>query len=223
MQKRSLLLFVLTGVIFSLSAQGVKMGLLASPQVTWMQSDASHIKSDGPLVGFSFGLLSDFFFAERYCISSGISINNSGGKLKYEQPTIFKTNDSLIDNLAAGTQVNYRIQYIEVPLAFKFQSNQIGYFEYYAQFGLTGQVRVNATCSISDYDLNKVGCKDEINLFNVGYNIGGGIHYYLAKNTAITAGIIYTNGFVDITNNDRKSQNDKTVLKSVTLKFGIIF
>lgn len=222
MQKSSILFLLLTGIVFSASAQGVKMGLLASPQVTWMQSDASHIKSEGPALGFNFGLLSDFFFAERYCISTGININNSGGKLKYEQPISFKTNDSLF-NLAAGTQVNYRMQYIEVPLAFKFQSNQIGYFEYYAQFGLTGQVRVNATCSISDYELNKVGCKDEINLFNVGYNIGGGIHYYLAKNTAITAGIIYTNGFIDITNNERKSQDDKTVLKSLTLKFGVIF
>jgi hypothetical protein len=222
MRKKSFLLILFTAMSVSLWSQGVKMGLLASPQVTWMQSDASHIKSAGPLVGFNFGLLSDFFFADRYCISSGINIDNSGGKLEYQELTPFKTNDSLF-NLAAGTTVNYRMQYIDIPLAFKFQSNQIGYFEYYAQFGLTGQVRVNATCSISDYDLNKVGCKDEINLFNVGYNVGGGIHYYLAKNTAITVGLIYTNGFVDITNNDRKTQSDKTVLKSVTLKFGIIF
>jgi hypothetical protein len=137
--------------------------------------------------------------------------------LVYNESTHFKTSDDTL-TLAPGTLVKYRIQYLEVPLAFKFQSNQIGYFEYYAQFGLTGHVRVSANCTIDDQKINKAGCKDEINLFNVGYNIGGGINYYFSKNTAITAGIIYTNGFIDITNNDHK-----TLLKSITLKFGVLF
>jgi hypothetical protein len=220
MFKRTLLATLALCLATIVSAQGVKMGLLASPQVTWMASDNNSIKSDGPMLGFNFGLLSDFYFAERYCMSTGITINNSAGKLKYNKGTSFKTSD-ILDTLVAGTTVKYRIQFIEVPLSFKFQSNQIGYFEYYAQFGVTGMVRVSANCTIDDYDINKAGCKDEINLFNVGYNIGGGINYYFSKNTAITAGVIYTNGFVDITNNDR--HDDKTLLKSVTLKFGVIF
>jgi hypothetical protein len=220
--KRIFLVVLSAGFILSASAQGVKMGLLASPQVTWMSSDANSIKSDGPMMGFNFGLLSDFYFADRYCISTGITINNSAGKLVYNDSTPFKTSDEM-DTLMPGTMVKYRVQYIEIPLAFKFQSNQIGYFEYYAQFGLTGHVRVSANCTIDDYDISKAGCKDEINLFNVGYNIGGGINYYFSKNTALTAGIIYTNGFVDITNNDRKTKPDKTLLKSITLKFGVIF
>ncbi len=230
--KKIALLLTITAFSVSLSAQGVRMGLTASPQFSWLKSDASSISSDGGQFGFNFGLLTDFFFAERYSLSTGLMINNTGGGLKYSDSLQFKTSD-ITYNLSSGS-IKYKIQYIDIPVAFKMESNQIGYFVYYAQFGITNHLRVGASADIEGesistdgvnmiVSLNGVGCKDEVNFFNMGYNIGAGANYYFSKNTAITFGILYTNGFIDVTNNSDKKIQDDASLRSVTLKLGVIF
>lgn len=216
--------FILLLSFFTLSvfSQGVRMGIIASPQVSWMKSDAGSVKSDGTAMGFNFGLQSDFFFSERYSISSGLYINNTGGNLQYNEITGFTTSDSSMF-LPSGTSIRYRLQYIEVPLAFHLESNKIGYFVYHAQFGITNQIRVGATADINAndniHDVDGVGIKDEVGFFNVGYNIGGGVDYYFSKNTALTLGLLYTHGFVDVT----KESDDNVSLRSIALRIGIIF
>ena len=103
--------------------------------------------------------------------------------------------------------------------------NKIGYFKYYAQFGLINQIRVGASADIKDatQDFSGVGCKDEVGLFNMGYTIGAGALYYFSKNTAVSVGLIYTNGFVDITSNKGKDVKDKATLKNVSLSVGLLF
>jgi hypothetical protein len=55
----------------------------------------------------------------------------------------------------------------------------------------------------------------------MGYNIGAGMNYYFSKNTALTFGLLYTNGFIDATNN--QDNNDNISLRSITLKIGVLF
>ena len=215
--------FILLLSLFSLGvySQGVRMGVVASPQVSWLKSDVGSVKSDGSVMGFNFGLMSDFFFAERYSISTGLYINNTGGNLQYDSTGI-QTSDGNI-NLPLESSIRYHLQYIEVPLVFHLESNKIGYFVYHAQFGLTNQIRIGATGDINSLDDTKdvdgVGIKEEIGLFNVGYNIGGGVNYYFSKNTALSLSLIYTNGFIDLT----KESDDNVSLRSVALRIGIIF
>lgn len=226
--KKIVLFIAITAVAISTYSQGVRMGLSANPQISWMKSDASSISSDGAQFGFSFGLLSDFFFAERYSFSTGLLINNTGGKLNYTDSLHFNTNDKSYD-LLPGASIKYNIQYIDIPVSFRMESNQIGYFVYYAQFGVTNHLRVGASADIKGdtetetLSLNGAGCKDEINFFTMGYNIGGGANYYFSKNTAITFGVIYNNGFIDVTSNSDKKVKDNASLRSVTLKLGVIF
>lgn len=222
--------FIIIAVLFTTNSfsQGMRMGLTASPQLSWMNSDASTIGSDGVQMGFNFGLLTDFFFAERYSLTSGIMINNTGGKLKYNDSLLFETNDKTYD-FGEGAAIKYKIQYIDIPLSFRMESNQIGYFVYYAQFGITNHFRVGASADINgnfqgeELSLSGVGCKDEINFFNMGYNIGAGTNYYFSKNTALTLGILYTNGFIDVTNNNNKRAKDNVSLRNITLKIGVLF
>lgn len=209
-------------LIFSSFAQGVRLGLSASPQVAWLKSDVSSVKKDGSVMGFNFGLNTDFFFAERYSFSSGLFINNTGGNLAFDNPTSFTTSDSSMV-LPANSSVRYKIQYIEIPFAFHMESNKIGYFVYHGQIGLTSQVRVGATANINasddTYDVEGVGVKDEIAFFNMGYHICLGADYYFSKNTALTMGVTYTNGFIDVT----KETDDNVSLRSIALKVGILF
>lgn len=225
--KKIVLITAITLLTIYTYSQSMRMGLTASPQISWMTSDASTVSADGAQFGFNFGLKTDFFFADRYSLASGITINNTGGKLKYDS-TRFVTNDRTFEKLE-NASIKYKIQYIDVPLAFRMESNQIGYFVYFAQFGVTNHFRVGASADISgtnedeDISLSGVGCKDEIGFYNMGYNIGAGTNYYFSKNTAITLGVIYTNGFIDATSNKGKKVKDNVSLRSVTLKIGVLF
>lgn len=224
--KKLLVIFVSTLLVSQAFSQKIRMGLTASPQLSWLTSDVSKIASDGVQMGFNFGMQTDFFFSDRYSITSGIMINNTGGSLIYNDSLRFKTSDAELQ-MDPGATVKYKIQYIDIPLAFRMESNQIGYFVYYAQFGITNHIRVGASANIegaqgvSNISVDGSGCKDEVNLFNMGYNIGAGANYYFSKNTAITLGILYTNGFIDVTSN--KSFDDAAMLKSFTLKIGLLF
>ncbi len=232
--KKITILFAIAVFTIPLFAQGVRLGLTASPQLSWLKSDASSISSNGTHLGFNFGLLTDFFFAERYSLSTGLMINNTGGSLKYADSLRFKTSD-ITYNLIPNSVIKYKIQYIDIPIAFKMESNQIGYFVYYAQFGISNHLRVGASADIegvyeptdgsanTEISLNGAGCKDEVSFFNMGYNIGVGVNYYFSKNTAVTFGILYTNGFIDVTNNSDKKVKDNALLRSVTLKLGVLF
>lgn len=220
--RRIAVLLVIFSFAFTAQSQGIRMGLSASPQFSWMTSDAGNTDNDGAVLGFNFGLMTDFFFAERYSLSTGVLINNTGGTLMYNDSIRLNTSDDLYD-FGEETSIRYHIQYIDVPLAFKLESNQIGYFVYWAQFGVTNHIRVGSSADIESQDINGVGIKDEINLFSMGYNVGGGMNYYFSKNTAITVGVVYNNGFIDITNNKGKRNDDTVSLKSLQVKFGFIF
>lgn len=205
-------------------AQGVRMGITASPQLSWMKSDNGRVTSDGAQMGFNFGLMTDFFFAERYSFSTGVTINNTGGKLIYADSLDFNSNGE-IHTLEPGASVKYKIQYIDIPIGFRMESNQIGYFVYYANFGVTNHLRVGASADIESetVSLNGAGCKDEVSFYTMEYNIGLGADYYFSKNTAITFGILYSNGFLDATSNTDPKMNDNVSLRSITLKLGILF
>ena len=58
-------------------------------------------------------------------------------------------------------------------------------------------------------------------MFNLALNIGGGSSFDLGANNAVTVGLIYKNGFLDVTSNEQF--DDKTTLNSVVLKIGLIF
>jgi hypothetical protein len=217
------LLFVLFSV--TLYSQGIRLGLGLNPQLSWLKSDLETVKSDGPVMGFSFGVLSDFFFAERYSFSTGLFINNTGGKLMHSDTIDFETNKSTYELLPTSL-IKYKIQYIEVPLSLRMESNKIGYFVYNAQFGLTNQFRINASSDIesdnptASFSVTGAGCDNEVSFYNLSYNIGAGFDYYFSKNTALSLGIIYTNGFLDVTSN---SLNDKVSLRSIALRIGVLF
>ena len=211
-------LFFLANTTFS---QGLRLGFVASPQLSWISSDINKVKTDGNQFGFDFGLNADCFFAKNYALSTGITINNAGGKLNYSDSVSLKASDSLY-NFAGGTTIAYKLQYIKLPISVKLKTNQIGYFTYYGQFGLTPQILIGAKADVSSYSISDVNIIDEIKFFNLAYNVGGGFEYAVGGSTAITFGVIYTNGFIDVTKNDNNA-DDKAVVNSVTFKLGVLF
>ena len=119
----------------------------------------------------------------------------------------------------SGSKLKYNLQYIEVPLGLKFKTNEIGYTTFYANLGFSFQVNIKATGKDSYKVIENENIKDEIRLLNMGYYFGAGIEYSLGGNTALIAGINWTNGFIDITSGNP----GKITLGILQLRAGIIF
>lgn len=218
--KRTILfvIFLMLG-IGALHAQGIRFGIIANPEVSWMGADIKSIDNSGTRLGFNAGMTMENYFADNYAFVTGISICGEGGKLTYSQDSLVYSVHGNQISIPEGSKVSYKLQYVEIPIGLKFKSNEIGYVTFFAKLGFTGQINIKASATDSQKNLEDDNISDEINLFNLGYHFGGGIEYSLGANTALVAGITYTNGFLDITTRSK----DKVTLNKVALHLGVMF
>jgi long-subunit fatty acid transport protein len=197
--------------------QGYKIGVIVDPQIAWIASESKNVDNEGTVIGINGGLSIDKYFQKNYALHTGLTIGTQGGKLRYtEQMTI--NADGTEVSLPAGSVVDYKLNYITVPLGLKLKTNQIGYFSYYAQLGFTNQFNIKAKASSDDKQLDKDLIKKEIKLYNLSYHFGAGIEYQLSEETAFTVGVTYHNGFLDLTD-----QSAKVYSRVIALSLGIIF
>ena len=91
--------------------------------------------------------------------------------------------------------------------------------KFYAHLGINNHMNVKATADASSGNINGENIKNEIQFYNMSYFIGGGMEYSLGGNTALIAGIYYTNGIWDVT----KNSDFRTTLNAVSLRLGIKF
>jgi opacity protein-like surface antigen len=208
---------VITLIVFP--QQKVRFSVFVSPAINWLQSDVKQVTNEGPVMGIDAGLTADFFFAERYAFSTGMSIGSFGGNLYYSNPTDFKVHGDVIT--VPPSTVKYRLQYLSIPIGLKLKTVQIGYMTFFADLGFTIQINVKATGTSNDsqQSLSNDDISDEINTFNLGYHFGLGTEYSLGGNTAVILGLTYTNGFLDITAN----KSDKITLSGIALRVGLLF
>ncbi len=174
--------------------------LTVSPTVSWMKSDHDNVGKASSIAGYNFGVIMDSFFGENYAFTTGLLINTTGGKLKYG-PTDF--------------QETYKLKYIEIPLGLKLRSEDLRRINIYGRFGLTPQINIQA------HNKNNKSISDEVRLFDLSYHLGGGVEYAINSKNAFMFGLLFNNGFTDITHHS--NFKDKTILNRLTFEFGFIF
>jgi hypothetical protein len=216
--KKVQLLFLFMLLTAGLFAQDLRFSVVAEPQITWMKPDAKNVSSEGSQFGINVGLQVDKFFAPNYALSSGISIGTTGGELKYDDEIVVKVHGDDTP-LQAGSIVTYKLQYINIPLGLKLKTNPIGYSTFYAHLGLLGGINIKATGDANSDVLSDENISDDIHLFKMGYFIGGGLEYSLGGSSSLILGVIYNNGFSDIT----KREKNKATLSNVALRIGVLF
>ncbi|MEE4198761.1 MAG: porin family protein [Bacteroidales bacterium] len=217
--KKYLILIIFIVSSLGIFAQGLKFSVFADPKLSWMSPDLQDVSSEGSKLGVNIGLNVDNYFARNYAFMTGISIDNTGGKLKYDFEKEINTNSSSDTTLPVGSVLNYKLQYINIPLGLKFKTNQIGYTTFFTHLGINGGINIKASGEIDNFELNNENISDEVKLFTLGYFIGAGVEYSIAGNTAIVVGITYTNGFIDIT----PDSNNKVTLSNFALRLGVLF
>ena len=197
----------------------IRLGVHLDPLATWFSPKTDRIEKDGTQPGFSWGLIAEYYFHQNYGIVSGLSMTMLGGNLLYHDAVSISTGGSGNVLVPAESTVAFHANYLTIPVALKLKTNEIGYFTYYAQMGLTQYINIGARATATGSGLSKDNVAKEINLLNMSYFFGGGVEYNIGGNTSITAGVFYDNGFVDVlSNNDHKA-----VLNFITIRLGVLF
>ncbi len=222
-----ILAVVLTGNIF---AQKISGGLFVGPTMSWMSTDSKTITTEGMKFGYNFGALMDINLTDNFAFSTGIQFNNMGGNVKFVNGAYNITPDEGVayDTLSAGSEINYNLNYLAIPVGFKGKTNEIGYLTYFLKAGVTPLINIKALGNIGADE--KILLGKEINLINAGWHIGGGAEYSLSGNTRVLFEILYTGGLLDIDSSDvfttaalDAKTNPKVVLSDIHLKVGILF
>ena len=216
--KKIILVFALLSVItVTYSQKRFNLTFLASPQVSWLKSDSKDIDSDKSFIGFGYGVEGDFFLgSENYALITGMTVSSAGGSLIYRKSVQLSSKI-----LPAGTKVDYSITYLEFPLALKMCTSDLNRTRYFVQFGFTNWFNLKAKGTTSDGSFQKEAINDEIRVYNMGLNVGGGLMYDLGHGNALTGGFVYSNGFSDVTKNS--GVNDATTLKVLRFRLGFVF
>ena len=232
--------------------QRFRLGFQASPTFTWLDSNDKFINSSGTSLGLRLGMRGDYFFAEKYAITSGIGFGfNQGGTLLHDVggelwPRSELSNESL-RVLPDGVKLKYSIRYVEVPFGLKMFTNEIMRdmrFFFEVPVLILG-IKSNAIGDIEGASQTNQNSEDEnigkdVNLFNLSWGLGGGVEYNVRGSskgdTNLFAGFFFNQGFTDVTDNRAvkyvddgagnivTEEEDSTgIIRGITIYLGVMF
>jgi hypothetical protein len=215
-----LLIFAAPGrVIYA--QQKISFGIHADPLVGWFTSDNYNVKNEGARPGLNFGLTFNKYFTQNYAFSTGLSLINAGGNLVCNDTIEMMLNKST--TVLPYNRVTYKIKYLSIPLGLKLQSNQIGYVTFFTDLGLDPKFVLGGKVEIPSIGVEKENAVNELNNFNMGYHVTGGIEYSLGGTTALVIGLSFDSNFIDITKENGNQPADKILHKMLSLRFGFNF
>ena len=169
-------------------------------------------------LSFSYGINTEFSLAKNYAIATGLSIVGTKASVSYPGIYIQQVNDTVTLDLPSTVDATYRVKYINVPVALKMKTNEIGYMTYYGLFGFDlgakyqakGDLTYKKTGLTSDPTLNDEDISEKIGFFRAALIIGGGVEYNLAGNTNLVIGFTFSNGFTNYYSKNQKTYKTDT-------------
>lgn len=208
------LLIMATTQVFS----QVRLGLTAHPNFGFLKVENG--KGNGVSTGFSYGLMSDFEFAENYSFATGLTVTTINGKatiLNYEPFSLLSSSTTN----SAEYDVKFKMQYIEIPLSVKLKTDENDGMKWYGQFGLTADIRIGARQDVKSGNIvyaEDTKATGSTKFLRAGMIIGGGMEYRLSGKTSLLTGLTYNNGLTNIAKNNESIRNHY-----VALNIGVFF
>jgi len=216
-----------------------RVGFKIIPGFNWIKSKTNNVLQDGSGIGFSFGLMADVKLDQNYFFTPEINITSMSNRTKLKD-----TNNVMLNGSGYYNNVThkYSLKYLEIPLTFKFRTNESNGMRYWGQFGVAPGFLIGSTVTTaatpsngntkpfpesdkyipneSDNDkLDFVDNEDNVNIFRASMILGGGIEYNLSGNTSFYAGLRFNNGFTDILDNKKS----KVINNVLGLEIGLFF
>ena len=195
-----------------------RFGLKVTPSVNWLRPDLKSVEKDGASVRFGYGLITEFKLASVISFVTGVGGDYDGGKLSFKDSVTYYVKDgslvaiksvNITDTTLAHYKLStrsYKVNYINIPLALKMKTKDIGGITYFGSFGGDLGIRTKAKATDTkvdlkvpngtDYDPTNIDITKDINLFKMNLNVGAGIEYNLAGSTSLLVSINYRRGFI---------------------------
>jgi len=248
--------FILIGIIClplisaaqeAIQPHKVHLGAFVAPTMSWMKptTDKSDdnvfdVQGNGSRIGFTYGLLADFYFTDNYAIASGVQVNMTGGSILAERSGGTTTEPSSVN----GADFTYHLSFVEVPLNIKMRTDPVGGFYIFGQAGITAGINIVRKATYDVSYISNDGLSSKASGENeklkgtlatppmmLQMNIGAGIEYPLTDKLSAYAALFFNNGFVpDATNPakykmpyDGSFRDGNTRLNNFALRFGIYF
>ncbi len=231
-----------------------RFGLFIAPNNSWMKPTASksndglyRISSNGSKIGYSWGLMVDYFFAENYGIATGVQLNTTGGMVSAVYDPAKLSNPAPV-NYVQSADIDYRLQYFEVPFGLKLMSDDLsGGVRIFGNIGITaainfgkkGSYNVSYTDTMGgavvtrevsgENEKIRTGLSVTPILFQM--NLGAGIEYQVTEKMSFYTGLFFNNGFApDVTSPKDLDMGYKGTftdgnirLNNLSLKIGMFF
>ncbi|WP_410219838.1 porin family protein [Pedobacter sp.] len=216
--KKIVFVFLLAVVSVTTYAQSFRLGLTAHPNFGFLKAENG--KGDGLTVGFSYGLMGDFEFAENYCFATGLTVTSINGAAKILD---FQPYHALLSSTGSREyNVKYKMQYIEVPLSLKLKTDELKGLKWYGQFGLSNDFAIRAKYDVSSNNTvlaDDAKADKQTRFYRAGMIIGGGAEYKIDGKTSLTGGLTYNNGLTNIAKGDNGSVRNHYI----ALNIGVFF
>lgn len=242
MKKIVVFIVFLTFFFGEMNAQGdIRIGFQASPGISWLQAvDENKINDNGKNVGLKLGLLGEYYFRENYILFAGLGFSfNQGGTLEFDEegrywpnselPILIPSQPERLDTFPAFTDLQYKIQYVEIPFGLKLKTKEFGYLQYYVEIptftiGFRSQAKgvIEGDGIDEDVENDDYVIKKEINPITMSWGLGAGVEYNISSSTAIVAGISYQRVFTDVLK-DNNANEAKTNMNNLTLRLAVMF
>lgn len=213
----SLAIFLATGV-YAQNGRTFRIGLTASPSVSWFTPETRYFVSEGNRIGFSYGLIGDFLLSDYYAISTGLNISHFGGKLSF--------NDRKLQEITT-VERTYKLQYLELPVTIKLSTPEIGYFTYFGRFGFAPGVNLSAKANdsfvVGNAYTEEVDIKGQTPLLRAALIVGLGAEYSLGGRLSLFGGLTYNNGFTNNLKGEVLDVKPSANASFVMLNLGVMF
>ncbi len=240
------LTLLMSGVSFAQSdgennVKNFRFGLKGNLSLDWIKPEnEKKFTSGGSALGYGWGIQMEYRLNQTVSVVSGFGIQTAKGKIKYndassKDSTYYILNrdaefiDFNKDNFSDSTKQKfllldrkYAINYVNIPIALKMKTKEIGYITYYGTFGLNLGIKTKARVKdqvkkVSNNVINYVGdtLVTPINVDNLemtndkldatkgisplraGLLIGGGGEYTIAGTTALFFDLTYNYFFTN--------------------------
>lgn len=229
----------------------IRIGVFFAPAMGWMRPTASRsddkryfVNSEGNRLGYSWGPMLEYYFAENYGIATGFTLNTVGGKIATTyNPTLVP----VMPNTVLNTSFAYNLQFLEIPFALKLRSDGMGKsgkMHFFGQIGLTLGVNISRKATYDVVYIDATGMQKSLDGDNekltgtlavppamLQMNIGGGIEYNITDKMSFYSGLFFNNGFLPDATNPANYElgykgefSDGNIrLNSLGLRVGIFF
>lgn len=231
------LIAISTTILAQKSTKDIRIGFLLEPSINWLHPVENGVKNDGSKFGISYGFMIDYEFSKNYFISSGLQVSASGGNLSYtgniwpDKHVGYFAADST-PNVASTANYKLAIQYLQLPFTLKLRSDEKNKFAYWGSFGaflaVPLKARLNAQSNFAvngtaNYAVDNENIIGKVQPINIGMQIGVGVEYAITTKNTLVAGLLFNNGFIDVTKNGNWGDDGRINLNNFALKLGMFF